>query len=207
MGKWQAEMWRTLFMTTVELSFVIPAYNEEVFIEDTLGSLDTVIKTERVPYEIVVVDDGSQDKTFLRALKYSKKNGHVKVLRYPKNAGKGFAIKTGFMEATGDLVVFIDADMEINMETISQYIKALDNADITIASKWHPQSQIKMSLGRKLLSRTFNVLFRLLTGLNLKDTQVGLKAIKRQAFNNIVPRLAVKRYAFDVDLYWHFFHS
>jgi glycosyltransferase involved in cell wall biosynthesis len=104
------------------------------------------------------------------------------------------------MEATGDLVVFIDADMEINMETISQYIKALDNADIAIASKWHPQSQIKMSWGRKLLSRTFNVLFRLLTGLNLKVTQVGLKAIKRQAFNNIVPRLAVKRYAFDVEL-------
>jgi glycosyltransferase involved in cell wall biosynthesis len=187
-------------MGQVELSFVIPAYNEEVFIENTLGTLDSAVKDKRFPYEIVVVDDGSNDKTLIKALKYSKNNGHVKVITYPENAGKGFAIKTGFMQSQGDIVVFIDGDMEIDINTISNYIKALENADIAIATKWHPKSAVTMTFGRKIMSRTFNVLFRILIGLNLKDTQVGLKVMKKSAFNDIFPRLAVKRYAFDVEL-------
>ena len=77
-------------MGQVELSFVIPAYNEEFFIEDTLGTLDLAIKEKMVQYEIVVVDDGSKDKTFTKAMKYAKRNGHVKVIRYDRNVGKGF---------------------------------------------------------------------------------------------------------------------
>jgi glycosyltransferase involved in cell wall biosynthesis len=187
-------------MGQVELSFVIPAFNEEVFIEDTLDALDSIIKDEEIKYEIVVVDDGSRDKTFLKVSSYAKKNGHVKVIGYPENAGKGFAIKTGFLQATGDIVIFVDGDMDIDPKTISEYIRALKQADIAIATKWHPNSVISMSVSRKLLSRSFNVLFRILIGMNIKDTQVGLKAIKRSAFNSIFPRLAVKRYAFDVEL-------
>jgi glycosyltransferase involved in cell wall biosynthesis len=187
-------------MDQVELSFVIPAYNEEEFIENTLGTLDDLIKDKNLHYEIVVVDDGSLDKTFAKATKYSKKNGHVKVVSYPENVGKGFAIKTGFMQSSGDVVVFADSDMEIDLRTISRYINALDNGDIVIASKWHPDSVVEMPLTRKIMSHSFNVLVRLLTGVPLKDTQVGLKAMKKSAFENIFPRLAVKRYAFDVEL-------
>lgn len=187
-------------MGQVELSFVIPAYNEEVFIEDTLGTLDLVIKEKMVQYEIVVVDDGSKDKTFTKALQYSKRNGHVKVIHCARNAGKGFAIKTGVMESTGDVVIFIDGDMEIDLNTISSYVKALESADLVIATKWHPNSTVSMPLSRKMLSRTFNVLVRILIGFNLKDTQVGLKVMKRSAVDKIFPRLAVKRYAFDVEL-------
>ena len=187
-------------MGQVELSFVIPAYNEEVFIEDTLGTLDLAIKEKMFQYEIVVVDDGSKDKTFTKAMEYSKRNGHVKVIRYARNTGKGFAIKTGVMESTGDVVIFIDGDMEIDLNTLSTYIEALENADIVIATKWHPNSTVSMPLNRKILSRTFNVLVRILVGFNLKDTQVGLKVMKRSAVDKIFPRLAVKRYAFDVEL-------
>jgi hypothetical protein len=104
------------------------------------------------------------------------------------------------MKTTGDIVIFIDGDMEIDLDTISQYVEALEHADIAIATKWHPKSVVSMSLGRKIMSRGFNVLVRILTGFNLKDTQVGLKVMKRSAVNNIFPRLAVKRYAFDVEL-------
>lgn len=182
------------------MSFVIPAFNEEVFIEDTLGALDSLSKSKVFNYEVVVVDDGSQDETFTRAYRYSQKNGHVKVIRYPTNAGKGYAIKTGFMKASGEIVVFVDSDLEIDLKTISKYVEALKNADIVIATKWHKDSLVSMSLGRKLLSRSFNVLARLLIGFNLKDTQVGLKAMRRSAVASIFPRLAVKRYAFDVEL-------
>ncbi len=187
-------------MRQVDLSFVIPAYNEEYFIEDTLGTLDLVIKEKMFQYEIVVVDDGSKDKTFNKAMQYSKRNGHVKVIRFARNTGKGFAIRTGVMESTGDVVIFIDGDMEIDLNTLSKYVEALSYGDIVIASKWHPNSSISMPLERKILSRTFNVLVRILVGFNLKDTQVGLKVMKRSAVDKIFPRLAVKRYAFDVEL-------
>lgn len=182
------------------MSFVIPAYNEEFFIEDTLGTLDNVVKDGKLKYEIVVVDDGSQDATLMRALRYAKRNGHVKVIHYENNAGKGHAIKTGFMKASGDIVVFLDGDMEIDMNTISKFIESLQHADIVIASKWHPDSFVSMSMSRKFMSRTFNLMVRLLTGVNIKDTQAGLKAMKKSAADNIFPRLAVKRYAFDVEL-------
>jgi glycosyltransferase involved in cell wall biosynthesis len=187
-------------MNEVELSFVIPAYNEEIFIEDTLGSLDLAIKERGAQYEIVVVDDGSQDKTYHKALNYAKNNDHVKVIRYARNTGKGFAIKTGVMESTGDAVIFIDGDMDIDLYTISKYVEALANADMVIASKLHPDSVVSMPLTRKMLSRTFNAIVRILTGFALKDTQVGLKVMKRSAVDKIFPRLAVKRYAFDVEL-------
>ena len=90
-------------MEQVELSFVIPAYNEENIIVDTLESIDAVIAGKHLPYEIVVIDDGSRDRTAANAMRYAKRNGHVKVISYPKNVGKGYAVKTGFMRATGDV--------------------------------------------------------------------------------------------------------
>lgn len=187
-------------MTQIALSFVLPAYNEEDFIEDTLSTLEAIIKDKKLPYEIVVVDDGSLDGTFAKASRYAKRNGHVKVISYVKNIGKGHAVKTGFMEATGDVVVFADSDMEIDLETISNYLDALKKGDIVIASKRHLDSRVEVPLMRKILSISFNGLVRLLTGIPLNDTQSGLKAMKKEAFIDIFPQLAVKRYAFDVEL-------
>src|SRR3990172_8384036 len=101
-------------MGQVELSFVIPAYNEEDSIEDALWTIDAVIKSKKLPYEIVVVDDGSKDKTLPRAIKYASRNGHVQVVSYTPNVGKGYAIKKGFMQTTGDIVVFADSDMDVD---------------------------------------------------------------------------------------------
>jgi glycosyltransferase involved in cell wall biosynthesis len=187
-------------MGQVELSFVIPAYNEEKSIEIALGTLDEMVKDKRLPYEIVVVDDGSKDTTLTRAITYASRNGHVKVVSYDENVGKGYAVKAGFMQATGDVVVFVDSDMEIDLSTILSYVDALDNGDIVIASKRHAESVVEMPFTRRILSYSFNVLVRILTGANLKDTQVGLKVIRKSVFQDIFPRLTVKRYAFDVEL-------
>jgi dolichol-phosphate mannosyltransferase len=187
-------------MEQVELSFVIPAYNEEYLIENTLIAIDSVIQNKHLPYEIVVVDDGSIDNTYQNAIKYANKNGHVKVVSYPKNMGKGFAVKTGFLNSRGNIVFFTDGDMEIDFDNISDYINALEDGDIVIASKSHKKSQVEVPISRKMLSYCFNKLVNILTGIPLKDTQSGLKAMRKSAFNNIMPRLAVKRYAFDVEL-------
>ena len=187
-------------MEQIELSFVIPAYKEEDFIEDTLGTIDAVIKDKNLPYEIVVVDDGSKDKTLAIARRYAGRNGHVKVVSYSGNEGKGYAVKTGFLQASGNVVIFTDGDMEIDLRTISKYLEALKLGDIAIASKRHTNSRVDVPVSRRILSEAFNGLVRFLTGVPLKDTQSGLKAMRKSAFVDIFPRLAVKRYAFDVEL-------
>lgn len=187
-------------MNHVELSFVIPAYNEEGYIEEMLGTIDAVIADKQLPYEIVVVDDGSEDKTLTKARRYAGKNGHVRVVTYRRNIGKGHAVKTGFLNTNGSIVVFADSDLEIDLTTIFQYLEALKNGDIVIASKRHTNSHVTVPISRRILSEGFNGLVRLLTGVPLKDTQSGLKAMKKSAFADIFPRLAVKRYAFDVEL-------
>jgi glycosyltransferase involved in cell wall biosynthesis len=187
-------------MSDVELSFVVPAFNEEDYIEDTLGTIDTVVTNNKMKYEIVVVNDGSADKTLAKAKSYAGRNGHVKVVSYDRNKGKGFAVKTGFLRAKGNIIFFTDSDMEIDLGKISDYVKALNYGDIVIASKKHNASQVDVPIARKILSECFNALVRLLTGVPQKDTQSGLKAIKKSAFISVFPRLAVKRYAFDVEL-------
>jgi glycosyltransferase involved in cell wall biosynthesis len=162
----------TKIMAKVELSFVIPAFNEEDSIEFALLSLDELVKDTVAPYEIVVVDDGSKDKTFTKAIKYANRNGHVRVITYPTNLGKGYAVRTGFMQATGEVVVFVDSDMDIDFDIIPEYVVALKDADIVIASKWHPDSSVNLSTSRRILSHGFNVMTRFLTGAKLKDTQV-----------------------------------
>jgi glycosyltransferase involved in cell wall biosynthesis len=187
-------------MSRVELSFVMPAYNEGDSIEGSLDTLDRVVKDAGLRYEIVVVDDGSLDSTRLKAINYASRNGHVRVVSYSKNVGKGYAVKKGFMQAEGDAVVFVDSDLEIDLEKVSSYVKALQHGDIVIASKWHPESVVEMPLIRKILSHSFNALVRLMTGVKLRDTQTGLKALRKNAFKGIFPRLTVKQYAFDVEL-------
>ena len=187
-------------MDRVKLSFVMPAYNEGDCIEGALDRLDRVVKEAGQEYEIVVVDDGSVDRTRLKASNYASNNGHVMVVGYRKNMGKGYAVKRGFMKAAGDAVVFVDSDLEIDLEKVANYVEALRHGDIVIASKWHPESIVEMPLIRRILGHGFNVLVRLMTGVKLKDTQTGLKAIKRKAFEEVFSRLAVKRYAFDVEL-------
>src|ERR1700690_3712954 len=122
-------------MGQIELSFVIPAYNEENYIEDTLGAIDAVIMGKDLPYEILVVDDGSGDNTLAKARRYASKNGHVRIMSYSKNVGKGYAVKTGFMNSNGSVVIFADSDMEIDLRTVSEYLDALKYGDIVIASK------------------------------------------------------------------------
>jgi glycosyltransferase involved in cell wall biosynthesis len=187
-------------MTQNDLSFVIPAYNEEDSIEVTLGTLEEAVKNNKFSYEIIVVNDGSKDKTLSKAIKYAGRNGHVKVVSYNSNQGKGHAVRMGFMQSNGEFVIFADGDMEIDLKLVSRYVEALQNADIVIASKWHPRSVVEMPLVRRLCSHSFNMLVRLLTGVKLRDTQAGLKAIRKSAFMDIFLRLAVKRYAFDVEL-------
>ena len=183
-----------------KLSLVMPTYNEGEAIEEAIHRVDSVVKQTGLKYELVVVDDGSMDDTRKKAINCANNNSHVKILGYERNMGKGHAIKTGFVHSTGDAVILIDSDLDIDPKQIMCYVEALEHGDVVIASKWHPRSHVEIPLMRRFLSHGFNVLVKLLTGVRVRDTQTGLKAVRRDALDEAFSRLAVKRYAFDVEL-------
>jgi len=186
----------------VDVSVILCAYNEGRVIWDTIARVDDVMRRSRLNYEILVVDDGSEDDTRQKAVRYMEErgNGCLKVIGYEVNRGKGNAIKTGFAHARGKFVVVVDSDLDVDPALIPRYIEALKESDVAVASKWHPQSHTYVSLKREILSFGFNILSRISTGIKLKDTQTGLKAFRREVLERLAPRLVVNRYAFDLEL-------
>ena len=183
-----------------KLSLVMPTYNEAETIDEVIHRVDSVVKQTGLKYELVVVDDGSMDDTRKKAINCANNNSHVKILGYERNMGKGHAVKTGFAHSTGDAVVFMDSDLDIDPKQIMCYVEALEHGDVVIASKWHPRSHVEIPLMRRFLSHGFNVLVKLLTGVRVRDTQTGLKAVRRDVLDEVSSESAVKRYAFDVEL-------
>ena len=182
------------------ISVVIPVHNQEKTISVLLSRIKEILNSTLRSYEIVVVDDGSFDNTFRVLQKEEKLDSSMTVISYIPNRGKGYAVKTGVMQSSGNLVLFADGDLDISHDKIKDYITELENCDLVIASKMHPQSKVKAPLSRKFLSRVFNSLVRLSIGLKVKDTQSGLKAGKGAALRTIFRIMLVKRYAFDVEL-------
>jgi len=184
--------------TVPKVSLIMPAYNEEKRIAECIRRATAQLDNLGSPYEIIVIDDGSLDKTRTEAMVPNDPN--VKVVGYSQNRGKGAAIKYGVEYATGKFVVFIDSDADIEPETIDQYVNILQSYDLAIASKRHKDSRVSAPVMRRLLSRIFHSLVILLTGIRVSDTQSGLKAFRREALCEIMKQICVKRYAFDVEL-------
>ncbi len=189
-------------MLNARVSIVMPAFNEEKMINSSIRNTCDTLSSEHIDYDLIVVNDGSTDSTFRSALKEATNyNGRVKILGYDyPNKGKGYALKYGATFATGDYVIFIDSDSEISPHNLNKYIDKLQNADLVIASKRHPQSKVDEPISRMLLSLCFQILVRLLTGVRVSDTQAGLKGFRVESLRRILPLLSVKKYAFDVEV-------
>ncbi|MEM3640788.1 MAG: glycosyltransferase family 2 protein [Candidatus Bathyarchaeia archaeon] len=187
---------------SVDVSVILCAYNEGKVIGDAIARVVQVMNGAGYNFEVIVVDDGSQDDTKYKVVKYIEANGDkpVKVMRHEKNLGKGSAIKTGFANSRGRYIVILDGDLDVDPELIPSYVKALEKNDVAVASKWHPMSRIAVPLKRKTLSFGFNILAKIFTGIKLRDTQTGLKALRREVLERLSPKLVVNRYAFDLEL-------
>ena len=180
------------------VSIVMPAYNVGRKILYAISNLEREIKNVTDDYEIIVVDDGSNDNTY--DLIMDLRNPRVKIIRNMKNMGKGYSVKRGVLASTGQYVLMADADMEISYKDIEKYIRILKYFDIIIGSKRHPDSIYIAPISRKILSLCFNMIVRLLTGIKVSDTQTGFKAFRGDAIRKIMNLVLVKRYAFDVEI-------
>jgi glycosyltransferase involved in cell wall biosynthesis len=183
-----------------QISVVIPVHNQEGEISALLAKIKKILNSTLETYEIVLVNDGSYDNTLQVLQKEESLDSCIKIISYMPNRGKGHAVKTGVMQASGSIVIFVDGDFDISHNRIKEYIEELKNCDLVIASKRHPQSKVYAPLSRKFLSRMFNILVQLAIGIKIKDTQSGLKAGNGAALRTIFSVMLVKRYAFDVEL-------
>ncbi len=179
-----------------KLSVIVPIYKAEKFIKKNLEEMKQSIAKYFVNYEIIAVIDGNVDNSMNEA----KKVPGIKVIGYDKNQGKGNALVYGFKHSTGDYITFMDCDMDIHPEQLKNFLPYLATADLVIGSKRHPFSRLHYPFMRKLLSAGFRVYSWLILGVKLRDTQSGLKLIKREVLDIIMPLLLVKRYAFDIEL-------
>lgn len=185
------------------LSIVIPAYNEEKSIIKTLDSylsfFDDAFKED---YEIVVIPNNCSDNTEEIVEKYSRKFMRVRLKVFKEKIGKGGAIIEGFKIARGGLIGFVDADLATSPSAFYDLVENIKENDGIIASRWIKGAKIgkKQPLSRRIASRGFNFLVKLLFGLKLRDTQCGAKLFKRKAVEYVIDKLGITKWAFDIDL-------
>lgn len=183
-----------------KLSIIIPAYKEEKNIYKTI---DEILKSHDVldyDYEIIVVVDGSPDKTADEARRHKSKK--IQVFEYKKNHGKGYALKYGTNKARGDIITFADAGGDFDPKQFDKCVRLMEifDADFVIGSKRHPASKIQYPLLRRMYSWCYHAMVKVLFGLRVTDTQTGLKFLKKKVAKDVMPRVLVKQYAFDLEM-------
>jgi glycosyltransferase involved in cell wall biosynthesis len=182
------------------LSVVIPSYKQEGTIIKDIHSIKKALDSLGNSYEIIVVVDGLVDDTSKKLRKHKFSN--LKIISYAQNQGKGHAVRTGMLAARGDIIGFMDAGMDIHTEGFKMLLSHMGwyDADIIVGSKLHPVSQVNYPLYRKILSRGYRLITRVLFGFSVRDTQVGLKFFRKRVVQDVLPRLLVKKYAFDIEI-------
>jgi len=185
----------------MKVSIIVPAYKQEKSILTDLENISNVMSKTRWDYEVICVVDGNLDKTYENASK--TKDPKIIVCGYDQNKGKGYAVRYGMAKSDGDFIAFIDAGMDINPNGISLILEHMIwyDADIIVASKRHSASKVHYPFVRKIYSLIYQILVRILFNLRVRDTQVGLKVFKRAVLEKVLPRLIVKKFAFDIDIF------
>jgi glycosyltransferase involved in cell wall biosynthesis len=173
------------------ISVVIPAYSEEKTIGDVISNTILTMDSLGMPYEIIVVDDGSTDKTRQIASRYK-----ATVLSNGKNQGKGYALRRGFRYARGDIIVTIDADGAHNPKEITDLIHPLFNGvDIVAGSRFLGRGGDSTSRLNRLGNFMFNATIMILTGKGLTDSQTGFRALKKE----VLQRLNLESVGYEIE--------
>jgi len=187
------------------LSVVIPAYNEEARIGPTVEATRAYLAARGGDWELLIVDDGSSDRTVDVALAAAGGDARVRVLAQPRNRGKGAAVRAGMLAAAHARVLFSDADLATPIEELAKLEARLDGgADVAIASRALPDSDIRTRQhpAREMMGRTFNVIVRVLVLGGIHDTQCGFKLFSRAAARDLFARATIDGFAFDVEVLW-----
>lgn len=189
-------------MSASGLSLILPAFDEAEHLAVNLQRLVECLERSGRSFEVIVVDDGSRDATRTVAERAAKSDARIRVLAHARNRGKGRALATGAAAARQPVLVLLDADLEIPPADVLPLVERLEGsgAHVAVGSKYHPEARGNWPLARHLLSRLYHLVTAVLFRLPLRDTQTGLKALRREAALSIVPRLRSRRFAWDLEL-------
>lgn len=187
-------------MANLSLSVIIPAYNEENRIGKTLKKIIGYLERKKYDYEIILVDDGSKDKTI--GVVKSLKNKKVRILKNKHNLGKGGSVKNGMLAAKKDYLLFSDADLSTPIEELEKFEKLKEKHDILIGSRALKESDIKIKqpFYRILMGKVFNFIVNIVVIWGIKDTQCGFKLFRKEAAKKIFSKQTFNGFSFDVEL-------
>lgn len=187
----------------MKLSIIIPAYNEEKRIRPTLNEYASFFyNLYKKDFEILVILNACTDKTLDVVKEVSKKYKEIRCIDISKKIGKGGAIIRGFKLTKGELVGFVDADNATKVKVFNDLIEKLNGFDGVVASRWIKGARInkKQPFLRRIASRAFNLIVRMLFGINISDTQCGAKLFRKKAVDAVADKLGITKWAFDIDL-------
>ena len=188
--------------TQIELSIIIPAYNEELRLPKTLNRIHAHLDKHRISSEVIVVDDGSRDGTVQFVEAQSAAWPALRLLKNPGNRGKGYSVRHGMLEARGNVVLFSDADLSAPIEEADKLLAAIATHDVAIGSRAMDRRLIEVhqSWAREWAGIIFNGVVRVVLGLNIEDTQCGFKAFHRERSRIIFQQQRIERFGFDPEL-------
>lgn len=185
----------------IQLTLVIPVYNEEKIIEKTLTQVLLYLENKKYEWEVVVVDDGSQDRTV--SIVKSFNNKHIRFFRLKFNEGKGAAIRAGVRTAKGKFILFSDADLSVPIHFTNLFLAKLEKeGDVAIGSRRVEGSRIikHQNTIRESLGKVFTFLSKIITFTNMSDFTCGFKAFKKEAAVAIFSRTLLNRWAYDSEI-------
>ncbi len=188
------------------ISVIVPAYNEGERVGKSLKEILNYLNSLENRCEVIVVDDGSSDRTAKIAEEILTETGKVKtrVIRYEQNRGKGYAVRTGMLAAEGDIAVFTDTDLSTPISELPKIVDPIENGecDLTFGSRALDRSLIGVhqTWRREQGGRVFNLIVRVATGLLFWDTQCGFKALRLSVCRPIIEASLIDRFGFDVEL-------
>src|SRR3989344_859585 len=186
--------------SNMKLSIIIPAYNEEKRILGTLKEIDYYSTKYPFNYEVLIVDDGSTDNTNIIVDNYILNKFNFRLFQNSENSGKGYSIRKGVRESTGDLILFTDADLHTSLFEMNKFLPYLKDFDVIIASRSLSGSLVGEVLYRRFIGEVFSWIVQLLIIKGIPDTQCGFKLFTKKAAKTIFQRQLINGWAFDVEI-------
>lgn len=185
------------------VSLIIPAFNEERRIGEGLDKILHFFRSQPYSFEIIVVDDGSRDRTAEVVRERCPSYPNVKVYRQERNAGKGWAVRRGMLAAQGQYLFFSDADLSVPIETLPKFLAELENhCDMAVGSRQLPGARIAVPQPyyRAFLGKIYTRLANWILGLRISDVTCGFKGLRKEAARELFSRQQLGNWSFDAEI-------
>ncbi|MCJ7631075.1 glycosyltransferase [Candidatus Bathyarchaeota archaeon] len=183
-----------------EYSIILPAYNESSSLEGNVDLLDDFMQKLGSSYEIIIAEDGSTDKTYPIAKELAERKLNVKVIHSKEQLGKGAALTRAIMGSEGQTVVFMDADLAVDLKNLDELLRSVEqNCEVVVGSRLIKGSTVKRPPLRSLTSRIYNICANILFRDGICDHQCGLKGFQRQVAAEVLPQMHSTGWVWDTE--------